>query len=92
MDKYGYGILGTFVVGAVVGASVGLLFAPQKGEDTRKWIGDKLVELEGEVEAMGKKLKTQESKAEEVLNKKIQDLEKQLGDLLKKSKTTAEAK
>ncbi|GET33901.1 hypothetical protein PbJCM13498_27640 [Prolixibacter bellariivorans] len=92
MDKYGYGILGTFVIGAVVGASVGLLFAPQKGEDTRKWIGDKLGELEGEVEAMGKKLKTQESKAEEVLNKKIQDLEKQLSELLKKSKTASEAK
>ncbi|GET28257.1 YtxH domain-containing protein [Prolixibacter sp. SD074] len=92
MNKYGYGILGTFVVGAVVGASLGLLFAPQKGEDTRKWIGDKLGELEGEVEAMGKKLKTQESKTEEVLNKKIQDLEKQLSDLLKKSKTASEAK
>lgn len=92
MDKFGYGILGTFVIGAVVGASVGLLFAPQKGEDTRKWIGDKMGELEGEVEAMGKKLKTQEAKTEEVLNNKIQDLEKQLSDLLKKSKAASETK
>lgn len=86
MDKVGFGILGTFVVGAAIGASIGLLYAPQKGEDTRKWIADKLKELEGEVETIGQKLKTQESKAEEVLSKKIQELEKQLGELLKQSK------
>ncbi len=35
------GILTAFMVGAVVGAAVALLFAPASGEQTREFLGEK---------------------------------------------------
>ena len=39
--------LGGVVIGAVVGAVTGILFAPATGEDTRKKIGDTARDLKG---------------------------------------------
>jgi gas vesicle protein len=36
----GLGYLGTFIGGAIAGAAVGLLLAPETGKDTRKKITD----------------------------------------------------
>ncbi len=44
MSKTGKGI-GTFLGGLAVGAGLGLLFAPDKGENTRKMLAKKLEEL-----------------------------------------------
>ena len=38
----GFNILGAFLSGAIVGAVFGILFAPEKGEDTRELIAQKL--------------------------------------------------
>lgn len=38
----GFNILGSFLSGAIVGAVFGILFAPEKGEDTRELIAQKL--------------------------------------------------
>ena len=36
----GLGVLGAFLGGAIAGAVIGLLLAPEKGEDTREKITD----------------------------------------------------
>ncbi|MCH5176813.1 MAG: YtxH domain-containing protein [Prevotellaceae bacterium] len=40
--KNGLGLAAAFLGGAVVGATVGLLFAPEKGVDQRRKIAEKL--------------------------------------------------
>ena len=42
MSKKGYG---KFVAGAAIGAALGILFAPKKGSETRRELGDKIKEL-----------------------------------------------
>ena len=38
-----------FLLGAATGAAVALLYAPQDGESTRRYIGDKAVEVKDKV-------------------------------------------
>ena len=40
--KNSVGIIAAFIGGAIVGGALGLLFAPESGEDTRKKIMDAL--------------------------------------------------
>nr|MBS0038164.1 YtxH domain-containing protein [Saprospiraceae bacterium] len=48
MNNSGTGIL-AFLAGLATGATLGILFAPRSGEETRKIMGDKVDEYSGEV-------------------------------------------
>ena len=74
MGKKGSG-LGKFVIGAAVGAGLGVLFAPKKGEETRKELKAKLDELLKQA----KNIDIEEVKRE--FDKKVEDIKAELADL-----------
>ncbi|MEX0935566.1 MAG: YtxH domain-containing protein [Gemmatimonadota bacterium] len=58
VEKEGSGI-GSFLVGALLGAGVALLFAPRSGEETQQEIKDRAVRLKGAAEERMREVQTQ---------------------------------
>lgn len=67
--------IGAFVAGAAVGASLGILFAPKKGSDTRKELKAKLDEMVKQI----KNIDIDEVKKE--FNEKVNEIRMELVDL-----------
>lgn len=74
MSKNGKGI-GKFVVGAALGAGLGVLFAPKKGSETRELLKKKLNELTNQI----KNIDIDEVKEE--FDKKVNEIRMELVDL-----------
>lgn len=72
MGKKGHG---KFILGALFGAGLGLLFAPKKGSETREDLKNKMNELVSKV----KEIKVDE--VTELIEEKIKELKDQLDDL-----------
>lgn len=72
MSKKGYG---KFVLGAAIGAGLGLLFAPKKGSELRKDLKVKLDELVDQA----KKIDIKEVKEE--FDKKVEEIREELADM-----------
>ena len=74
MSKDGKGI-GKFVVGAALGAGVGILFAQKKGSETRELLKKKMTELTNHI----KNIDVEEVKDE--FEKKVNEIRMELVDL-----------
>ncbi len=64
-----------FIVGGLIGAGLGLLFAPQSGEETREMLKDKFLELKEKAE-----------KVPEVIKKETQQFIQKGKEALKENK------
>ena len=84
MVRTGLGIFGAFIVGAALGASVALLYAPAKGEETRDNVARKIKEMETELERLRFSAMRRGVEAKDTLKERIADLEQQLEKLIKK--------
>ena len=73
--------LAGILLGAAAGAVLGVLFAPDKGADTRKKIAKKTSKL-------GEDLKTKFDEMSEVIKEKFDSIREDANDLMDKSKTT----
>ena len=67
--------IGKFIAGAALGASLGILFAPKAGSETRKDLKKKLDELTKKVKEINVK------EVKEQLEAKIDDIKTELADL-----------
>nr|WP_321451911.1 YtxH domain-containing protein [uncultured Carboxylicivirga sp.] len=82
--------LGGLLTGAALGASIALLYAPQKGSDTRDQLKAKLKEMEAELDTMRDKIKVKGGELKDEMKKKMQDLETKIENLIKEYKNTLE--
>ena len=64
-----------FLKGAVIGATLGLLFAPKSGKETREDLSNNLKELLDKVKGMDKE------EVKDKLEKKIEEIENEIKDL-----------
>lgn len=81
---------GGMIAGALMGATAALLFAPQKGSETRDQLKVKLNELEKEMVNTKEKLKTKGGELKEELRNKVHSIEEKIEKLLNEYKKTLE--
>ena len=67
--------LGGFLVGAAIGAGLGILFAPKKGSETRRELKEKLDELATKVKGIDA------NEVKESVELKIAEIKKELSEL-----------
>ena len=78
------------LLGAAVGAAIALLYAPEKGDVTRKGIKKKMKELEKELDSLTSNLKEKGGEMKEDVKKRIKEVEDRLSDLISQYKKTSE--
>jgi len=77
-------VIGAFVIGAAIGASVALLYAPAKGDETRENVARKIKEMETELEKLRFSAMRRGVEAKDNLKERIAVLEQQIEKLIKK--------
>ena len=70
--------MGKFVLGAAVGAGLGLLFAPKKGSETRKDLKNKFDELVGKIKEIDvEEVKNEFFQKVDAIKAELEDLDKE---------------
>jgi gas vesicle protein len=73
--------LAGFIIGGLVGAAVALLTAPQSGEETRKYISDKSIELKNTAVEKAELARTKAEAAATEAQHYAEDIKKRSQDL-----------
>ncbi|MBN2164934.1 MAG: YtxH domain-containing protein [Marinilabiliaceae bacterium] len=81
MNK-GYLFLGGVIVGALAGATLGILYAPKSGKETRDQLKNKLMDMEHELENIRNKAKEKGLELKDEIKNKVADLEKKIEHLI----------
>ncbi|GBR76353.1 protein YtxH-like superfamily [Candidatus Termititenax persephonae] len=87
--EYGHGgmaFLEGILIGAVLGGVLGVLFAPQSGEKTRRWLKDVKAENQDIIDDGVKNVENLVSSAKQVIEDKIRKIEEKLGRKDEKNK------
>lgn len=88
--KYTGLFLGGLLTGAALGASIALLYAPQKGSETREQVKAKIKEMENELHQLREKLKAKGGELKEEMKVKMNELETKIENLIKEYKKNLE--
>jgi len=87
-------VLGAFLLGGAIGATLGVLYAPDKGSNTRRnIIGKKdelLDEAESKIEEGKDYVKTKYQEGKDKLHDKFQESKEKLSDLTAKAREKAD--
>ena len=83
-DKNGTDFLAGFLLGALAGTALALLFAPQSGEQTREKLRDQSIELKGRAEELTAKAREQaeelSARGRIVLEERVAQLEEAVSE------------
>jgi gas vesicle protein len=89
MNKTGV-FFGGLLAGAVIGAAIGILYAPKSGKDTRDQLKNKLGDMEDELNRLKEKAKSKGLELKDEIKHKVTDLENRIEKLVNEYRKTVD--
>lgn len=77
-------VIGAFLIGVAVGTVIGILYAPQSGEETRKLISEKSQKAKEEVSEQVEKLKEEFDKLKKQVSKVTSEITEKISQQFEK--------
>jgi gas vesicle protein len=82
--------IGGLLLGAAIGGALGVLYAPRSGKETRDKLGNKLHDLENELNKLRAKAKEKGIELKDEIKNKIADIEGKIEKMVNDHKKKAE--